>query len=159
MQTILQQRVAALGLILPQPAPPAANYIPAKEGSGLLFIAGQIPQRNGQACYIGRVGQEITVADAQDAAGLCALQILAQVDAVMALAPSGRAVCMRIGGFVRCREDFTDIPIVMNGASDLLVAALGADGKHARTAVGVGALPRGVAVEVDAVFALYPEAS
>jgi len=154
MTSELARRIADLGLEMPNPAAPAANYLPSRHGAGQLFIAGQVPQWNGQARHIGRVGVELSVEEGQEAARLCALNILAQLDRALGGDLGRLQACLRVGGFVRCDPDFTDQPKVLNGASDLLVAVLGDRGRHARTAVGVAALPRGVAVEVDAIFAV-----
>ena len=103
--------------------------------------------------YRGVVGKDVTIEDAQAAARLCALNLLAQVDVAVKSEPH-RVRCLRLSGFVRCRDDFTQQARVMDGASDLMVLALGSDGRHARTSVGTNALPRGVPVEVDGIFEL-----
>ena len=154
MQTELQQRLADLDLHLPRPSAPVANYVPTTTAGGLLFIAGQVPQLDGRVELVGRVGIELSVEEGRQAARLCALNVLAQLDVAIGGDLERVQGCLRIGGFVRCDHDFADQPMVLNGASDLLVAALGDKGRHARTAVGVSALPRGSAVEVDAIFSV-----
>jgi len=148
----IQDRLLELGVHLPAAPAPAANYVPAVRAGNLLFIAGQVPVQDGQAQYLGKVGAELSVEDGQRAARLCAINVLAQVAQALG-GDLGRVVrCVRVGGFVNAVPEFTEHPKVVNGASDLLVAVFGEAGKHARTAVGAGSLPRGVAVEVEAVF-------
>lgn len=147
------ERLRAAGLELPMPNAPAANYVPFTKMGSLLFVAGQTPVVDGVARYTGIVGEDIDIETAQSAARLCALNLLAQVGAACGGDFAG-VRALRIGGFVRCRADFIDQPKVMNGASDLLLLALGDNGRHARTAVGTNALPRGVPVEVEGIFDL-----
>ncbi|MCJ2136390.1 RidA family protein [Methylobacterium sp. J-026] len=144
-------RLRAAGLTLPEPSRPAANYVPFTRADPLLFIAGQTPVLRGEPQYLGVVGDDVSIEQAQAAARLCALNVLAQVHAALD-GDLDRARCLRLGGFVRCRADFTQQPLVLNGASDLILLALGENSRHARTAVGTNALPRGVPVEVEAVF-------
>jgi enamine deaminase RidA (YjgF/YER057c/UK114 family) len=147
-----EETLAGLGLTLPEVKPPVANFVPFVITGNLLYVSGQIPTENGQIVYIGKLGEKISVAEGQQAARLCALNVIA----VLKLACDGDlnklVRCIRVGGFVNSAPEFTDQPEVINGASDLLVSVFGERGKHARTAVGVAALPRGVAVEVDAIF-------
>jgi enamine deaminase RidA (YjgF/YER057c/UK114 family) len=146
-------RLSVSGLTLPPPNPPAANYVPFTRVGAMLLIAGQTPVLNGEPQVRGVVGLSVTVVEAQAAARLCALNILAQVNAALD-GDLDRARCLRLGGFVRCLDDFTEQARVLDGASDLLVLALGENGRHARTAVGTNALPRGVPVEIDAIFSV-----
>lgn len=147
-----ESRLQALNLALPQVAPPAANYVPYVISGSHLFIAGQIPFLNGEKGHIGRLGAGFTIEQGQDAARACALNILAQTKAAVN-GDWGRVVrCVKLGVFVNGTPDFDQQPVVANGASDLMVAALGEAGKHARAAVGVANLPFGVAVEIDAIF-------
>lgn len=149
----VEERLQALGLQLPAAAAPVASYVPTVEVDGMLFVSGQISFAADGSLIKGRLGADMTVAEGQAAAERCALMILAQVKA--ALGGFGRVErVVKLGVFVQCTEDFADQPEVANGASDLFVKVLGDAGKHARAAVGVPALPRGVAVEVDAVFAV-----
>ena len=145
-------RLSDLGLSLPPVAPPAANYVPYVIAGTQLFIAGQIPFLAGVQAHIGRLGENLTVEQGQDAARACALNILAQAKAAVGGDWSRIVRCVKLGAFVNGAPDFTQQPAVANGASDLMVAALGEAGKHARAAVGVASLPFGVAVEIDAVF-------
>jgi enamine deaminase RidA (YjgF/YER057c/UK114 family) len=151
VSSAIENRLAELGLSLPPAAAPAANYLPWTIGGGLLFVAGQLPFEKGEIAVRGRLGADVGIEDGQRAARLCALNILAQAKA--ALGDLGRIKrCLKVGGFVACTPEFFDHPTVINGASDLLVAVLGDAGRHARFAVGAPSLPRGTAVEVDAVF-------
>jgi enamine deaminase RidA (YjgF/YER057c/UK114 family) len=149
----IDTRLAAQGITLPVPASPAANYVPFVIDGGLLTISGQLPIENGAVAITGRLGDGVTLEEGQRAARLCAINILAQAQA--ALGDLGRIRrCVRLGGFVASTPDFTDQHLVVNGASDLIVAILGDAGKHARAAVGVASLPRNGAVEVEALFAI-----
>jgi enamine deaminase RidA (YjgF/YER057c/UK114 family) len=148
----IEAQLAALKLELPQAAAPVANYVPSVRSGDLLFIAGQICQWNGERRFIGKLGREISLEQGQDAAKLCALNILAQTKAALGGDLDRIVRCVRLGAFVNCTEDYTQQPQVANGASNLMVELLGDAGRHARAAVGVNALPGGVAVEIDAIF-------
>ena len=148
------ENITALGLQIPDVAPPAANYTPFVEHNGLLFISGQIPMIGGKTDYMGKVGDDITLEQGQMAARDCALNILGAVNHVIEGDWDRVVRCIKLGGFVNCHPDFNDHPKVINGASDLMVAALGDRGVHTRFAVGAPSLPLGVAVEVEALFAL-----
>lgn len=148
----IEQRLAALGLELPTPPTPIANFLPFRVQGDLVFLAGQVSEWNGTVPYVGKLGREFDLAQGQHAAALCALNLLA----CLKLACDGDLDrvrhCVRVGGFVNCMPEYDAVPQVINGASDLLVAVLGPDGRHARTAVGVASLPRRAAVEVEAIF-------
>jgi enamine deaminase RidA (YjgF/YER057c/UK114 family) len=144
------QRLAALGLTLPAVSPVIANYVPAVRSGNLVFLAGQVARGADGKIIAGKVGRDLTEAQAAEAARTCALQLLAALQAEIGdLAKVKRIV--RVGGFVNCTDDFTAQPKVVNGASDLLVAVFGDAGKHARAAVGVNALPGGAPVEIELV--------
>lgn len=145
-------RLASLKIELPQPAAPAANYVPYVVSGNLVFVAGQITIWNGEVRYIGRVGENLSLEDGVAAARLCGLNIIAQVRAACGGSLDRVKRCVKLGGFVNCTPDFINQPQVINGASDLMVEVFGDAGKHARFAVGANVLPRGVAVEVDAIF-------
>ena len=145
-------RLPELKIALPQAAAPVANYVPAVRSGDLLFIAGQICQWNGERRFIGKLGGEISLEQGVEAARLCALNILAQAKGALGGDLDRILRCVRLGAFINCTPDFTQQPQVANGASNLMVELLGDAGRHARAAVGVNALPGGVAVEVDAVF-------
>lgn len=152
MTSKIQARLAELGVTLPAAPSPAANYVPAVRTGNLLFIAGQVPVQDGKAQFLGQLGATLTVEEGQNAARLCAINVLAQVAQALGGDLDRVVRCVRVGGFVNAVPQFTEHPKVVNGASDLFVAVFGEAGKHARTAVGAGSLPRGVAVEVEAVF-------
>jgi enamine deaminase RidA (YjgF/YER057c/UK114 family) len=148
----VEGRLAELKIALPQAAAPVANYVPAVRTGDLLFVAGQICQWNGERRFIGKLGGEISLEQGVEAARLCALNILAQAKGALGGDLDRILRCVRLGAFINCAPDFTQQPQVANGASNLMVELLGDAGRHARAAVGVNALPGGVAVEVDAVF-------
>jgi enamine deaminase RidA (YjgF/YER057c/UK114 family) len=149
----IDQKLAELGVVLPDLAAPIANYMAATMHNRTLYISGQLP-RNGDLLVTGQVGRDLTVAEGAEAARLCAIAVLAAAKAAL-LGDLGRIEqCLVLNGFVNAPAEFTDHPRVMNGASDLLVAILGDSGKHSRAAVGVSSLPLGAAVEVSACFAL-----
>lgn len=148
----IEDRLAELGVTLPTPAAPVANYVPYVITGNLVFISGQVTLGPDGFEYQGKVGADISVEDAVKAARLCAINILAQLKAACGGDLERVRRCVKLGGFVNSIADFTDHPKVINGASDLMVDALGDRGKHARFAVGAGSLPLNVAVEVDAVF-------
>ncbi len=150
----VENRLKEIGLSLPQAAPPAANYIPYVISGHFLFIAGQIPFLNGEKMHFGKLGADMSIEDAQKAAQACALNVLAQAGAAVNGDWSRIARCVRVGGFVNCTPEFDQMSVVLNAASDLLVAALGEKGRHARTAVGANSLPFGVTVEIEAIFEL-----
>ena len=150
----LAQKLEELGEKLPEVAAPAANYDPYVVEGGLVSISGQLPFLNGEQKFIGKVGDTISVEEAAEAAKACALNILAQLNAAVDGDMSRVKRCVKLGGFVNATDDFTDHPAVINGASNLIGEALGEKGKHSRFAVGAGSLPFGVAVEIDALFAI-----
>lgn len=150
----IAQRLKELGITLPPAPAPAANYVPYVVENGLVFIAGQVPLGDdGKLHFRGKVGADVSEADAYQAARLCALNGLAQLQAAVGSLDKVRRI-VRVGGFVNCTDDFKNQPEVINGASDLLVEIFGDAGRHARAAVGVNALPRGVATEVELVAAI-----
>jgi enamine deaminase RidA (YjgF/YER057c/UK114 family) len=118
------------------------------------MIAGQICQWNGERRFVGKLGAGISIADGQQAARLCALNILAHSRVAAGSDLDRVRRCLRLGGFVNCTPEFTDMPQIVNGASDLMVEVFGDAGKHARAAVGNNSLPGGVAVEIEATFEL-----
>jgi enamine deaminase RidA (YjgF/YER057c/UK114 family) len=148
----IDAKLAALGLVLPQPAAPVAAYVPVVVASGFAYVSGQLPFVDG-VLVKGRLGDDVSIEDGTVAAQACGLMILAQLRAALgSLSRVERIV--KLGGFVNSTGDFTDQPKVVNGASELMVAVFGDAGRHARSAVGVPALPLGAAVEVDAIVAV-----
>jgi len=148
----IDRRLAELKIELPNAAAPMANYIPAVRSGNLLFVSGQICQWNGERRFIGKLGAEISLDQGRQAARLCALNLLAQAKRFLAGDLDRVVRVVRLGGFVNAVPSFTEQPQVVNGASDAMVEVFGDAGRHARAAVGVGSLPGGAAVEVDAVF-------
>ena len=148
----IDQRLAELGIELPQPSVPGANYVPAVRSGDLLFLTGQLSQWNGERRYVGKLGREFGVEEGRAAARLCALNLIAQARAALEGDLDRVVRCVRVAGFVNGVPEFTGQSQVMNGASDLFVEVFGEAGRHARMAVGVSALPYDVAVEVEAVF-------
>jgi enamine deaminase RidA (YjgF/YER057c/UK114 family) len=148
---IIEARLKELGVTLPLPPMPVASYVPVTISGNIVFVSGQIPIADGAIKYVGKLGVDVPLEAGQAAAQLCAINILAQLKA--AIGDLDRVVkCLRLGVFVNAAPDYSQHPEVANGASDLIAALFGDAGKHARAAVGVGSLPRGVAVEVDATF-------
>ena len=154
MTSAIEQRLAERGLELPDAPAPAANYVPYTISGKLLFVAGQLPFRKGEVAISGLVGDEVSLEQAQEAARICALNLLAQARAACGGDLSRLARCLKLGGFVSCTPEFTEHPAVINGASDLMVEVMGEAGQHARFAVGCASLPRGAAVEVEGIFEL-----
>ena len=151
MPPTIDDKLASLGITLPQVAPPVANYVPFTISGNTLYISGQLPG-SGAELVKGTLGKDLDVRQGQTAAKLCAISIIAQAKAALDGDLGRVARCLRLGGFVASTPEFTDHPKVMNGASDLIVTVFGDAGRHARAAVGVSALPLGAAVEVDAIF-------
>lgn len=151
MPTDLTARLAELGLTLPAAPAPAANYVPWVIAGDMLYVSGQISQDAGGLIQ-GRLGADMAVEAGALAARACALSLLAQAGAALGGDFGRLARVVKLTGFVNSTPDFTDQPKVVNGASDLMVALLGDAGRHARSAVGVAALPLGVAVEIEGIF-------
>jgi enamine deaminase RidA (YjgF/YER057c/UK114 family) len=148
----IERAMKDLGIDLPEPAAPVANYVPTVIAGSLLFISGQLPLHNGKLMFAGQVGADLFVPEAQMAARQCALNILAQARAALDGNLDRVVGIAKLGGFVNSTPDFTDHPAVVNGASDMMVELFGDKGKHARFAVGVPSLPLNASVEVDAVI-------
>jgi len=152
MTATAEARLAALGLALPTPMSPLANYVPFAVTGELAFISGQLPAQDGRIAFTGKVGESLTPEQGAEAARLCFLNVLAQLRAACGgeLARVRRVV--RLGGFIASPPGFTQHAIVMNGASDLAVAVFGDMGRHARSTIGVPSLPGDAAVEVEGLF-------
>ena len=142
-------RLAALGLVLPAVAAPVGSYVPAVRTGDLVMTSGQLPLRDGALTATGLVGADVTPEQAYDAARQCALNALAAVDSLVGLDTVLRVV--KVTGYVASAAGFTGQPAVLNGASELLTEVFGEQGRHARAAVGVAALPLGAPVEVELV--------
>jgi enamine deaminase RidA (YjgF/YER057c/UK114 family) len=152
MAGTVEKKLAELGIALPTPATPVANYIPFVQVGTLLFVSGQIClDASGKLVAKGKLGDGVSVEDGQKAARACAINVLAQVKAALGDLDKVKQVA-RLGGFINSSPSFLEGPKVMNGASDLMVAVLGDKGRHARTTVGVAVLPADAAVEVEGIF-------
>jgi len=149
-----RDRLQQLGLQLPPVVPPVAAYVPAVRTGNLVFSSGQLPLTGGRMELTGKVGALVTAEQAKDLAATCALNALAAVDALVGLEAVRRIV--KVVGFVASAPDFTGQPGVVNGASELLVEVFGDAGQHARSAVGVVALPLDAPVEVELVVEVEP---
>jgi len=143
-------RLTELGISLPEPAKAVANYVPYVRTGNLVHISGQL-SNDASGGVKGTVGEDVTAEQAQAAARLCGINLLAQISAAVDGDLDRVVRVVKLGGFVQAAGDFTAIPAVINGCSDLMVEVFGDAGRHARSAVGVYRLPLGFAVEVDAV--------
>lgn len=152
MPGLVEKKLASLGISLPTPASPIANYVPFVRSGNMLIVSGQLCfGADGKLVAIGQLGGVVSVDDGLKAARACAISLLAQVKA--ALGDLDRvARVVRLGGFINSAPGFADGPKVMNGASDLMVEVFGENGRHARSTVGVAALPANAAVEVEGQF-------
>jgi enamine deaminase RidA (YjgF/YER057c/UK114 family) len=149
MQDSPEERLKDLGYELPAIPRPAGSYVPAARAGSLLFTAGQLPFKEGALAYVGKVGREVSVEEAQQAARLCAINALAAVEAEAGLENVRRVV--KVTGYVSSAADFNNQPMVLNGASELLGEVFGEKGIHARSAVGVAELPLDAHVEIELV--------
>jgi enamine deaminase RidA (YjgF/YER057c/UK114 family) len=147
---LIDDRLQALGVTLPTPVAPVANYVPFVRSGALVFISGQI-SIGPEGLVKGRLGDDMTVEDGARAARLCAINLVAQMKAACDGDLDRVRRVVRLGGFVAGTADFKDQPKVVNGASDFMVEVFGDKGRHARAAVGAPSLPLGAAVEVDAI--------
>ena len=145
-------RLKELGIDLPNASTPGANYVPSVRTGELVFLTGQLSQWNGERRFIGKLGREFGVEQGQQAARLCALNLIAHLATAVEGDLDRVRRCVRLAGFVNSTPDFLSHSQVVNGASDLFVDVFGDAGRHARMAVGVAALPYDVAVEVEGVF-------
>ncbi len=152
MAGTVEKKLLELGIALKEAPAPVANYVPFVRTGNLLIVSGQLCfEGDGKLAAKGQLGGGVSIEDGQKAARACAVNVLAQVKAALGdLDKVSRVV--RLGGFINAMPGFLDGPKVMNGASDLMVAAFGDKGKHARTTVGVAALPADAAVEVEGLF-------
>lgn len=152
MAGTVEQKLSALGIELHEPNPPVANFVGFVRTGNLLFVSGQVCSApDGKLIAKGKLGAGVTIDQGVTAARCCAVNLLAQIK--MALGDLDKVTrVVRLGGFVNSTPDFLDGPKVLNGASDLMVAAFGDKGRHARTTVGVAVLPSDAAVEVEGIF-------
>jgi enamine deaminase RidA (YjgF/YER057c/UK114 family) len=147
----IEARLADLGITLPTPAAPIANYIGFNVTGSLVVISGQIPLRDGRIVCTGKVGSDVSIETAQAAARLCFVNLVAQLKAAVDDLDRVTRV-VRLGGFIAAGPAFTQHAQVMNGASDLAVEVFGEAGRHARTTIGVPSLPGDATVEVEGMF-------
>ena len=148
-----EQRLAELGVTLPNAPAPAANYVPWMVLDGMVYVSGQVSMQDG-AFVTGKLGADMSVEDGAAAARLCAISLLAQVKAAAGGDLDRLKRVVKLTGFVNSTAEFGDQPKVINGASDFLVEALGDAGRHTRSAVSAASLPFGVAVEIEGIFQL-----
>ncbi len=152
MAGTVESKLKELGITLKEPARPVANYVAFVRTGNLLMVSGQVClDGEGKLVAKGQLGAGVSIEDGQKAARACAISLLTQVKAALGDLDKVTRV-VRLGGFINSAAGFVDGPKVMNGASDLMVAAFGEKGKHARTTVGVAALPSDAAIEVDGLF-------
>ena len=149
--TTPEQRLAALGLVLPATPMPVANYVPFRWAGNLLYLSGQGPRMPDGSYQIGRLGKDASVEEGYRAARLTGLQLLAVAKSAVGELSRVEAV-VKLLGMVNAEPDFADHPKVINGCSDLLVEVLGDAGRHARSAVGMGSLPNRMMVEIEAIL-------
>ena len=147
---MIDEKLVSLNITLPTPPKPAGSYIPVVKTGNLVFVSGQIPMKDGQVQFKGQVPTSISVEDAQKAAKLCIINVLAQLKAELGTLDKISRV-VRVSGFVSSSQEFYDHPKIINAASDLLFEIFGEKGKHARIAVGVASLPLNAAVEIDLI--------
>ncbi|TGU45698.1 RidA family protein [bacterium M00.F.Ca.ET.152.01.1.1] len=149
-----EQRIDALNLALPKISKPAGNLLGFKTDRGLVYVSGQLPLEDGVVKYSGRVGDTVSQETAYESAKLAALNVISQLSLATGGDLSRVEELVKVSGFVSCTQEFTNIPAVVNGASDLFVAVFGECGSHSRFAIGVAALPRGVPVEIEVIARL-----
>jgi enamine deaminase RidA (YjgF/YER057c/UK114 family) len=147
----IEKKLGELGIVLPPVVPPVANYVPFVRSGKLVFTAGQLPMKDGKLMHAGLSGQDVTIEQANACARQCAINILAIAQAATGDLSKVKRI-VKLTGFVACNASFHDHPKILNGASDLFVEVFGEAGKHARSAIGVSALPLNAPVEVEAII-------
>jgi len=153
MSTVIE-RLAELGITLPTPAAPVATYVPVVIAGSIAIVSGQLPMVEGKLAVTGKLGQIVTIEEGQHAARICLINVFAQLAAALPNGLLSVKRIVRLGGFIAAVPEFTQHAVVMNGASDLAVAAFGDAGRHARSTIGVSSLPLDAAVEVEGMFLL-----
>jgi len=148
----IEARLAELGITLPRPMAPIANYVPYVVTGDLVVVSGQVPAIDGKIAITGKVGWGVSVEQGKEAARLCFINVLGHLKAACGGDLDRVRRVVRLGGFIAASSDFTQQALVMNGASDLAVAVFGEAGRHARTTIGVPSLPADAAVEVEGMF-------
>ena len=147
-----EKNIKNLGLIISEPPEAIANYVPFKVIDNLVYVSGQGPIKNGKIIYTGKVGDIVSEEDGIVAAELCCLNIIAALRKSINGDWDRLDNFIKLGGFVNCKDDYTNQPKIINGASDLLVNIFGEQGKHTRFAVGSNSLPLNISVEIDAII-------
>ena len=150
----IEKRLKDIGITLPNAPAPVANYVPFVVHRELVFVSGQVPFVGSSMSYVGTVGGNLSLEDGQQAARICALNVLSQLRVACSGDLDRVTRCVRLGGFVNAALNFKLHPQIINGASDLMVQVFGDAGRHARFAVGAQNLPGGAAVEVEGIFAI-----
>lgn len=148
--TMIDEKLASLNITLPTPPKPAGSYIPVVKTGNMVFVSGQIPMKDGQVQFKGQVPTSISVEEAQSAARLCIINVLAQLKSELGTLDKISKI-VRVSGFVNSSQEFYEHPKIINAASDLLFEIFGEKGKHTRIAVGVASLPLNSAVEIDLI--------
>lgn len=151
------ERLAKLGDEVPPASTPGGSYVPFASGGGLLYLAGQVPRRGDRIDWKGRIGDTLTTEEGCKAARSCALNLIVQIREACGGSLARVVRIVKLTGFVNCTPDYPDAPKVINGASDAFVEVFGDAGRHARSAVGLASLPRGVSVEVEAIVEIGPQ--
>jgi enamine deaminase RidA (YjgF/YER057c/UK114 family) len=146
------ERLTDLGITLPKPMAPVATYVPVTIAGNLVIVSGQLPAIDGKVAVTGKLGAGVSIEEGQHAARLCLINVLAQLQAALPGGLESIGKVLRLGGFIAAAPDFSQHAVVMNGASDLTVAAFGEAGRHARSTIGVASLPLDAAVEVEGMF-------
>lgn len=157
MSAVFEENLAKLGITMPTPTAPVANYVPYVVSGNMVYVSGQLPMADGKLALTGIVGDSVTAEQASEGARLCAINLIAQLKAALGGDLSRLRRVVKLGAFVASTPDFTGQPGVVNGASDLMVEVFGDAGRHARSAVATPCLPLNAAVEIDAVFEVAPE--
>ena len=152
MAGTVEKRLSELGIVLPQPKAPVANYVPFVRTGNFMVLSGQLCfDAQGKLVATGKLGAEVSLEEGQRAARACAINLLAQIKAGLGDLDKVLRV-VRLGGFINSTPSFVDCPSVMNGASDFIVSVFGDRGRHVRTTIGVAVLPLDAAVEVEGAF-------
>ena len=149
---LFEKNIKDLGLIIAEPPTAIANYIPFKVIDNMIYVSGQGPIQNGKIIYSGKVGDDISEKEGILAAELCCLNIIASLRKCINGDWDRLDNFIKLGGFVNCKDTYTNQPKIINGASDLLVKIFGEQGKHARFAVGTNSLPMNISGEIDAII-------
>lgn len=152
MASMVETRLNEIGITIPEAPAPAANYVPFVVTGNLVFVSGQVPFVDGKLTATGTVGKDATPEQAKTQARICAINLIAQVKVACGGDLDRVKRVVKLGAFVASADDFNAQPEIVNGASDLMVAAFGEAGRHARFAVGTNALPLNCLVEIDGVF-------